>query len=60
MGDFLEVFQADDGKRGSPKTMLAGVLGGVGLAVEGAWSGGVSRVGAIGGELLVGDWFFGI
>jgi hypothetical protein len=60
VGDFLEVFQADDGERGGPKTMLAGVLGGMGLAVGGAGSGGVSGVGAIGGELLVGDGFFGM
>jgi hypothetical protein len=60
MGHFLQVFQANDGERGGPKTMLAGVLGGVSLAVRGAGSGGMSGIGAIGGELFVGDWFFGM
>jgi hypothetical protein len=58
MGDFLEVFQPDDGERGCPKTMLAGILGRAGLAVGGAGSRRVSGISAIGGELFVGDGFF--
>jgi hypothetical protein len=49
-GDFLEVFEADDGEGGTSEDVLAGVLGRVGLALRGARSGGFGGVGAIGGR----------
>jgi hypothetical protein len=58
--DFLEVFEADDGESGGGEAVLAGVLGGAGLAPGGAGTGGVSGIGAIGGELFGGDWFSGV
>jgi hypothetical protein len=50
--DFLNVFEADDGEGGAGEHVFAGVLGRVGLAIGGAGSGGLSGVGAIGGEAL--------
>jgi hypothetical protein len=57
VGDFLEVFEADDGEVRGGETVLAGVLGGADLALGGAGTGGKGRVGAIGGELFFGNWF---
>ena len=54
VGDFVEVFQADDGKDGGGEAVLAGVLGGCGLALSGARTGGESGVGAVGSELFGG------
>jgi hypothetical protein len=45
--DFLQVFEADDGEVRGGETVLAGVLGGAGLALWGAGAGRVGRVGAI-------------
>ena len=59
MGDFLEVFEADDGEGGGGEAVFAGVLGGAGLAFGGAGAGGLGGVGAIGGELFFGDGWFG-
>jgi hypothetical protein len=39
MGDFLEVFEADDGEVRGGEAVLAGVLGGAGLALGGDPSG---------------------
>ena len=55
MGDFVEVFEADDGEGGGGEAVLAGVLGGAGFAFGGARSGGLGGVGAVGGELFFGD-----
>ena len=52
MGDFLEVFEADDGEVRGGETVLAGVLGGAGLALGSAGTGGMSGIGAIGSELF--------
>ena len=54
MGDFVEIFETDDGEAGSGEAVGAGVLGGAGLAFRRARSGGAGGVGAIGGELLFG------
>jgi hypothetical protein len=56
-GDFLEVFEADDGEGGTSEDVLAGVLGRVGLALRGARTGGPGGVGAIGGEALGGGFW---
>jgi hypothetical protein len=39
VGDFLEVFEADDGEGGGGEAVLAGILGGAGLALGSARSG---------------------
>src|SRR5207247_265405 len=36
MGDIVEIFEADDGERGRGEAVFAGVLGGAGLALQGA------------------------
>jgi hypothetical protein len=54
-GDFLEVFEADDGEGGPGEDVFAGVLGRVGLARRGARSGGFGGVGTIGGEAFGGN-----
>jgi hypothetical protein len=53
-GDFLEVFEADDGEVRGGKAVLAGVLGGAGLALGSAGASGMGRIGVIGGELFLG------
>jgi hypothetical protein len=55
VGDGMEVFDAEDGEPGGGEAVFAGVEGGAGLALGGAWAGRVSGVGAVGGELLIGD-----
>ena len=60
VGDGVEVFEADDGEVGGGEAVLAGVLGGAGLALGGARAGGAGGVGAVGGELLFGDGFAGL
>jgi hypothetical protein len=55
VGDLLEVFEADDGEVRGGEAMLAGVLGGAGLAFGGAGAGGMGRVGAVRGELFFGN-----
>jgi hypothetical protein len=52
MGDFLEIFEADDGEVRGGEAVLAGVLRGAGLALGGAGSGGMGRIGPISGELF--------
>ena len=59
MGDLMEVFEADDGEGGGGEAVFAGILGGAGLALRGAGPGGLGGVGAIGGELFLGDGFLG-
>ena len=54
-GDFLEVFEADDGEGGTGEDVFAGVLGRVGLALRGARTGGLGGVGAVGGEAFGGN-----
>jgi hypothetical protein len=58
-GDFVDLFEADDGEGGGGESVFAGVLGGAGLALRGAGSGGEGGVGAIGGELFFGYGFLG-
>ena len=60
VGDFLEVFEADDGEGGGGEAVFAGILGGAGLALRGAGAGGLGGVGAIGGELFGGDGAMGL
>jgi hypothetical protein len=55
MGDLMEIFEADDGEGGGREAVFAGILGGAGLAQWGAGPGGFGGVGAIGGELFLGD-----
>ena len=57
MGDFLKILDADDGEGGAGEHVFAGILGRVGLAFGGAGSGGLSGVGAIGGEALGGGFW---
>jgi hypothetical protein len=59
MGDFLEVLEADDGEGRAGELVFAGILGGAGLALGGAWPGGAGGVGAIGGETFGGDGAMG-
>jgi len=54
-GDGVDFFEADDGEVGGGEAVLAGVLGGDGLAAGRARSGGAGGVGAVGGEALGGD-----
>lgn len=54
-GNFVELFETDDGEGGGREAVLAGVLRGAGLAFEGAGAGGMLCVGAVGSALLVGD-----
>jgi hypothetical protein len=55
MVDFVELFEADDGKGGGRESVAAGVACGAGFAFRGARAGGPGSVGAIGRELLFGD-----
>jgi hypothetical protein len=59
MGDFIEVFEADDGESGGREAVFARILCGAGLTLGGAGPGGLGGVGAIGGELFLGDGFSG-
>jgi hypothetical protein len=59
MGDFLKIFDADDGEGRGGEHVFAGILGTSGLALGGAGSGGPGGVGAIGGEALGGDGAMG-
>jgi hypothetical protein len=56
-GDFLEVFEPDDGEAGSGETVLEGVLRGASLALGSLGAGGPGGVGSVGGELFGGDGF---
>jgi hypothetical protein len=49
-GDGVEFFEADDGEVGGGEGVLAGVLGGDGLALRSAGTGGAGGVGSVGGE----------
>ena len=57
-GDFLEVFEADDGEGGSGEAVLEGVLRGAGLAFGSVGAGRVGGVSSVGGELFGGGGFF--
>ena len=59
MSDFLMLFDPDDGESRGGEAVLAGILGGLGLAFRGAGAGGQGSVGAIGGELFGGYGFAG-
>jgi hypothetical protein len=59
MGDFLKVFEANDGEGGGGEHVFAGILGRAGLAFGGAGSGGPGGVGAIGCEAFGGDGAMG-
>ena len=58
-GDFLEVFEADDGEGGCGEAVLEGVAGGAGFALGSLGSGGLGGIGSIGGELRGGGGFVG-
>jgi hypothetical protein len=49
IGDFLGVFQADDGEGGSSEAVLGGVLSGAGFAFGGLGTGGMGGVGSVRG-----------
>ncbi len=53
-GNGVEFFEADDSELFGVEAVLAGVLGGAGLALGGAGSGGAGGVGAVGGDALGG------
>jgi len=53
VGDGVEVFGADDGEGGSGEAVLAGILGGAGLAFRRAGAGRTSGIGAVSRELLL-------
>jgi hypothetical protein len=57
VGDFIQVFEADDGEVRGGEAVLEGVIGGAGFAFGSLGSGGVSGVGAVGGELFGRDYF---
>jgi hypothetical protein len=59
VGNFVEVFEADDGESGGGEAVLYGIAGGAGLALGGFGAGGVGAVGAVGGELFGRDGFMG-
>jgi hypothetical protein len=52
VGDFLEVFDADDDEGGGGEAVFDGVLRGAGFALGSFGSSGLGGVGAVGGELL--------
>ncbi len=52
-GDGVDFFEPDDGEVSGGEAVLAGVLGGDGLASGRARSGGAGSVGAVGGEALL-------
>jgi hypothetical protein len=56
--DLVEVFEADDGEVRGGEAVLEGVLGGAGFAFGRLGSGGVSGVGAVGGEAFGRDGFW--
>jgi hypothetical protein len=58
-GDFLEIFEADDGEGRAGEQVFAGILGRPGFAFGGAGAGGPGGVGAIGGEAFGGDGAMG-
>ena len=47
-GDFVDLFEADDGEGGGGESVLAGVLSGAGFAFRGAGSGGLGGIGSVG------------
>src|SRR5580700_3091550 len=55
VGDFVEVLKADDGEGGGGEAVRACIAGGAGLALRGARASALGRVGAVRGELCVGD-----
>jgi hypothetical protein len=55
VGDLIEVFEADDGEGGNSEAVFAGIPGRAELTFRGAGAGGISGVGAIGGELVWGN-----
>jgi len=57
--DLVDLFEADDGESGGFEDVLAGVLGGAGLALGGAGSGGEFGVFAVGGDDGKGGSMFG-
>lgn len=55
VGEFVERFETNDGEGGGGEPVLAGVLGGAGLAFGAAGAGGLRGIGAVGGQLAVGE-----
>jgi hypothetical protein len=58
VGDFLDVFETEDGEVGGVEGVLARVLGSAGLAFGGSRSGGFGGVGSVSSEALGGDGWF--
>ena len=54
-GDLVKVFEPDDGEAGGGEAMNPGVPGGTGFAFGSARAGAFGGVGAVSGELLVGN-----
>ncbi|HUE01472.1 MAG TPA: hypothetical protein VMR62_18005 [Bryobacteraceae bacterium] len=58
VGDFFDIFEAEDGEVGGVEEVFARVLGSAGLDFGGTRSGGVGGVGSVGSEALGGDGWF--
>lgn len=58
--EFLDVFEADDGKRGGGEAVLVGIARGARLPLRRARAGGALRVSPVGRELLGRDGLVGI
>jgi hypothetical protein len=58
IGDFRDVFEAEDGEVGGVEGVLARVLGSAGLAFGGSRSSGFGGVGSVSSEALGGDGWF--
>jgi len=54
--DLIDLFESDDGEGGGLEDVLAGILGGSGLALGRAWSGRELSVGAVGSDVGGGDF----
>jgi len=56
--DLIDLFESDDGEGGGLEDVLAGILGGAGLALRGAGSGGEFGVGPVGTGRPVASRYF--
>jgi hypothetical protein len=58
IGDFRDIFEAEDGEVGGVEEVFARVLGGAGFSFGGARASGLGGVGLVSGEALGGDGWF--
>jgi hypothetical protein len=58
VGDFRDIFEAEDGEVGGVEGVLARVLGSAGLAFGGSRAGGLGGVRLVGGGAFGGDGWF--